>query len=1606
VIVAVFCAVEIASGAAGDLDTSFGSGGVSLTPVGGGGDAVAAGVVAAPDDTLGLAGRAVQGSATEFFVDRLTVDGAQVAGFNSGAPLLTAIGDGNNAAAQSIARDGAGNFVVAGPALDTGVFKLAVARFTQAGALDAAFGTNGVALVLPTSAPAELGARGLALDSQGRILVAGYTKVSRSQVEVYVARLTSAGALDRTFDPAGTTPGVAITAIGGSSDSRAFALAIDSLDRAVVAGSVTQPSGAVEMFVARYTAAGAPDAGFGTSNGVATIAPGDGGNASAQALTLVGGKPTVAGPASDGGATKVALARLTAGGATDPSFHSTGVELEGIASADTVGGLAVQGDGKLVVAGSAQDGGRQEVLVARFGADGGFDAAFGSGGHVLTQIGGSAVANGVALQSTGKSVVAGSGQPSGSRTTDALAVRYVAAAGSTDTSTQPVVPPPPAPGAPAGGVAGLTGPSLVPVGEPALFTAASPVKVVHYQWDLDGSGQFATNGGTNPKIVHAFVTPGKVTIGLRTTDGLGQTSDVFHQVLVSKPALAQLRWTPSDPKPGQEVHFTLDNIHGPGTQPSYFMWKFAGLKPTATKILLPAVHFAKAHGPSAGAPIAIESKSVNLTLADHFTQKFPKSGVFAAEATVVTTGGPPATTHAQIGVSNVSPKLPGGGKTWDDISCAEQGTLPCPEITVSGEAVATFPTTFSAQTPDKRFCPILGGKVNAIQQVKNLGYPPDFGAEQLGANGGAVAARESPARRARAAGPGCVDLTVYKAPVVQWIFSDGTKIPAAPGTPASPAPQVIEHTFKSPGLHTVSVLAEITKLGKPTGQQVLSSIKVDVLEPFCGTLHLNGIPMTTTAHCFIVMSPPGTVHPQYRAFAGDALDMGGLHVSGVGTADYPDSDPAIVSPFDATISASRVDARMTYGISSANVPQQVSFILKGPLHVPAPVLDKGLGTSASDLLAANPVNAVDIDPQTFNGLKVAGSHVFVFPTGAPALADLVLQLPHVFTGTAEAKLSPLGGGQAQASGVTGDDADFSAALPDTWIGPFQTSNVTIAHRLDSEGGGWFGGGDIGILGLELNAPYLRADANNTSVHCGKGGPSGFSILGDASFDFAGATLKLPSDIPLGPVGLSCIQVSGQSEPFVLQGKVGLGFPVNAHVIGVDACFLLALMNAGQQANGCGQSYTAKVADEYWFHAAGQLSVFGIDLAGAHLDVHGGANLFSVSSGGGIGFDFGVVSLSAQIDGIIIVKPKFEFEFDGSGKACVLFCFSVDSIVSSNGVAACTSLFGFEYNWNTGNADVFGGCDLSQSSVHISSVLPDYGKEFVHGTSAAALGATTQTAVEVPHGQRTISFEVKGEGRAPTVVVTSPGGTRYVDDGSSAAPQGKGDVSILHIDRAAETIVTVHGGPPAGRWTIATLPGSPAITGLATRTGLPPTRIMARVTGRGFKRSLAYTVARVPGQTVEFFEQGRTVARLLGAAHGTLGSVKFPPGYGFGGLRRVFAIVRQNGVPVKKIELTRYTAPKPPRVPRPVGIRAKAGRDRVDLSWRKVRGAKSYLVLVKLSDGRVLKMASASPSVRIPFYMPTLALKASVTAVSADGRKSAASALTRRATPKRRAVIHI
>ncbi len=124
-------------------------------------------------------------------------------------------------------------------------------------------------------------------------------------------------------------------------------------------------------------------------------------------------------------------------GDLDASFGNHGsvygaMEARALESAD-VRDAVVQGDGKFVLVGGAGKflyGAASALLVARFDADGTPDPSFGEAGFVTTELGGEATANSVALQGDGKIVVAGSG-PTG--TTAGFLARYNAD-GSPDTS--------------------------------------------------------------------------------------------------------------------------------------------------------------------------------------------------------------------------------------------------------------------------------------------------------------------------------------------------------------------------------------------------------------------------------------------------------------------------------------------------------------------------------------------------------------------------------------------------------------------------------------------------------------------------------------------------------------------------------------------------------------------------------------------------------------------------------------------------------------------------------------------------------------------------------------------------------------------------------------------------------------------------------------------------------------------------------------------------------------------------------------------------------------------------------------------------------------------
>ena len=168
------------------------------------------------------------------------------------------------------------------------------------------------------------------------------------------------------LDPSFGNHGRVVTDLGGIEFAKSAALQADG--RIVVAGF----TGAGKLLLLRYDSDGTLDASFGTGGTVLTTI-GSGGGAGALALQT-DGKMVAAGAASVGGSGRIAVARYDASGTLDPTFGSGGkllTSLPLIRIGDGSGfGLALQTDGRIVVAGGSQS---YDLQVVRFNSNGTFD---------------------------------------------------------------------------------------------------------------------------------------------------------------------------------------------------------------------------------------------------------------------------------------------------------------------------------------------------------------------------------------------------------------------------------------------------------------------------------------------------------------------------------------------------------------------------------------------------------------------------------------------------------------------------------------------------------------------------------------------------------------------------------------------------------------------------------------------------------------------------------------------------------------------------------------------------------------------------------------------------------------------------------------------------------------------------------------------------------------------------------------------------------------------------------------------------------------------------------------------------------------------------------
>jgi uncharacterized delta-60 repeat protein len=515
--------------AVGGLDPTFGAGGTVRTALGGAASAEVAAAVAVQADGKVVVAATLEDRALA--VLRYNPNGTPDLTFGAGG--LARLDLGADAVAAGVALDAQGRIVVAGSRLLGGRHQFAVARLAPGGGLDAAFGDAGIRAF-------DFGgllddAQAVALDAQGRVLLAGTTLQGATGFDVAVARLTPAGALDAGFGAGGRR----VLHLGGGQD-RGLAVAADAQGRVVVAGSTDRGAATgADMAVLRLTAAGDLDPAFGVG-GVRTIATGAGDDVARGMALDTRGRIVVAGstvhPLTQG--TDFAVSRLTADGALDAAFGAGGtrtIDLGG--TDDRAWAVAADGDDRIVAAGQSNARGvGSDLAVVRLSPAGPLDTAFDADGIQTIDLG---TPNDAALAvalGRGRIVVAGA-------TGAAVAAPDIALACLT-TEIPPAASPPVARVAPAVGRVAEGG-TLTLDATASTDPDAGTGDALSFAWDLDGDGQF--DDATGPvATLSALALDGRpgasVSARVRVTDATGLAATAAATIAVDNrpPSLAPI----------------------------------------------------------------------------------------------------------------------------------------------------------------------------------------------------------------------------------------------------------------------------------------------------------------------------------------------------------------------------------------------------------------------------------------------------------------------------------------------------------------------------------------------------------------------------------------------------------------------------------------------------------------------------------------------------------------------------------------------------------------------------------------------------------------------------------------------------------------------------------------------------------------------------------------------------------------------------------------------------------------------------------------------------------------------------------------------------------
>jgi uncharacterized delta-60 repeat protein len=259
-------------------------------------------------------------------------------------------------------------------------------RYSRNGRLDRGFGDGGFTRPLPLNLSAQ--AQGVAVDTRGRLVVAGYSRGNR-RIPL-VVRFRPGGSLDRSFGKGGIVSLPRLHHGGGAVHD----VVIEPRGRIVVAGTISEKGigrNGIRFagFVAAYRPNGAVDRSFGKAGRVYFHLPRPNGDYSGlKSLQVVDAGRILVSGFEDG---KLFLARLFPDGRLDGSFGSGDGKVAVFAGNHTYGcfencwnaaPIAVRRDGKILALSADFP---DAAAIFRFDADGTLDRGFGRAGVVKVQ---------------------------------------------------------------------------------------------------------------------------------------------------------------------------------------------------------------------------------------------------------------------------------------------------------------------------------------------------------------------------------------------------------------------------------------------------------------------------------------------------------------------------------------------------------------------------------------------------------------------------------------------------------------------------------------------------------------------------------------------------------------------------------------------------------------------------------------------------------------------------------------------------------------------------------------------------------------------------------------------------------------------------------------------------------------------------------------------------------------------------------------------------------------------------------------------------------------------------------------------------------------------